>query len=382
MKSYKYKIKPSKRIEKVCEQWLEICRELYNAGLQERRDAYRMAGISINYSLQSAQLPEIKPVREDVAQVNAQVLQDTLRRLQKAFDSFFSRIKQGKPAGYPRFKSKKRFNAFTFPQAKGTFRLEGNKLYLSKIGSMRIHLSRPIEGKIKTCTIKKEADGWYVIFAVEEDRSRFFPKTNQVTGIDLGIENLATLSDGTQIENPRHLNKVEKELKTAQRRVARRKQGSNRRKKAVILLAKKYLKLSRQRLDYFHKVALFLVKEFDHIAIEDLNIAGLVKNHHLAKAISDVAWNSFISILTSKAESAGRTVQKVDPRFTSQDCSQCRARVKKSLSERAHRCIGCGLTLHRDQNTALNILLKAGALPSGIEKVTSLSEPRISIYTR
>jgi putative transposase len=376
MKAYRFKLKPTKRQEAVFERWLELCRELYNAALQERKDAYRTRGISIDYYHQSLELPEIKAIREDVAGVNAQVLQDVLRRLNKAFDAFFRRCKRGEKAGFPRFKSSHRYDSFTFPQMRGSLRIEGNRLHLPRIGKVKIIQHRPVEGRIKTCTIKREADGWYAIFTAEESHSLFIPKTGKVAGLDVGISTLATLSTGEMIENPQYLRKSETRLKTAQRKVARRKERSNRRKKAVKLLAKQHLKIKRQRLDFFHKAANRIIREFDEIAVEDLNIAGMVKNHHLAKAISDAAWGIFLLILTSKAEGAGRRVWKVPPQFTSQDCSACGNRVRKSLAVREHRCVECGLVLNRDHNAALNI--KARALPSGSEKVASHEELRTS----
>ena len=379
MKAYKFKIKPSNRVKTTFERWLDGCRELYNAALQERRDAYQINGISINYHSQSAQLPQIKGIREDIAHINAQVLQDTLRRLSKAFDAFFRRLKAGQTPGYPRFKGKARFDSFTFPQMKGSFRLEGNKLHLSKIGSCRVRLSRPVEGTIKTCTIKREPDGWYVIFAVEENQCRFFPKTGEAVGIDVGIENFATLSTGETVENPEFLRESESELKTAQRRVSRRKKGSKRRRKAVTLLAKKHQKIQRQRADFHHKTALNLIQEFDAIAVEDLNVRGMVKNHHLAKSISDAGWSQFTSILTNKAEEAGRQVIKVNPSYTSQDCSQCGHRVRKTLATREHVCVNCGFVAHRDHNAALNIQ-ERGARASGMVPVGESREPRISTY--
>lgn len=354
MKAYKFRIKPSPRVARTFEQWLDACRELYNAGLQERRDAWKTNRVSINYHAQAVQLPQIKNIREDVARVNAQVLQDTLRRLGKTFDAFFRRCKSGEAPGHPRFKGKTRFNSFTFPQMKSAFSIRGNRLYLSKIGHVRIIQHRPIEGEIKTCTIKREADGWFAIFAVEENQSRFFPKTGKEIGVDVGIGSYATLSTGEQIENPQFLRTAEPKLKTAQRKVSRRKKGSKRRRKAVQLLARCHQKIVRQRTDFHHKTALRIVREFDVIAVEDLNVAGMVKNHHLAKSIVDVAWSAFFLILTSKAENAGRKVLKVAPQFTSQDCSQCGQRVRKSLAVREHVC-GCGFKAHRDHNAALNI---------------------------
>jgi transposase len=174
VKAYKFKLKTNPKFVAACCSTLDICRELCNAALQERRDAYRIDGLSINYYAQALQLPQIKLVREDVGEVHSQVLQDTLRRVDKTFDAFFRRVKDGETPGYPRFKPASRFDTFTYPQS--GFRIEGDKIHLSKIGSCRVRLSRPIEGTIKTCSIKREVDGWYVIFAVEENQSRFFPK--------------------------------------------------------------------------------------------------------------------------------------------------------------------------------------------------------------
>ena len=219
MKAYKFKIRMNTKFQAGCTQSLDICRELYNAGLQERHDAWKINQTSINYHKQALQLPAIKQVREDVANVYSQVLQDTLQRLGKTFDAFFQRVKHGGTPGFPRFKGKAFFSSFCYPQS--GFRLEGDKLYLSKIGSCRVRLSRPVEGTIKTCTIKREADGWFVIFTVEENQSRWFPKTGDVAGVDVGIENFATLSTGEVIENPKLLRQAERRVQTAQRQVSR-----------------------------------------------------------------------------------------------------------------------------------------------------------------
>ena len=363
MKAYKFKLKPSKRVEQELERTLDVCRELYNAALQERTDAYRVARKSLSYPDQSLELPELKQLRPDVAGVHSQVLQNVLKRLERGFQNFFRRIKVGADkAGYPRFKSSSRYRSFTYPQ--GGWKLEGNKLTLSRIGSLRLRLSRQIEGKIKTCTIKRQIDGWFVIFAVEEGYSPFIPRTGESVGIDVGIENFATFSSGEVIENPKYLRQVERKLKIAQRKVSKKRlRGSNRRK-AVGILARKHLKVANQRRDFFHKLSNQIIRKFDDIAVEDLNIKGLVKNHHLAKSISDAAWNTFLQILIAKAENAGRGVWKVSAAFTSQDCSGCGERVKKSLAVREHRCIGCGLVLHRDLNAAINVLARTERLAS------------------
>ena len=377
MKAYQYKLKTNAKFVAGCSAALDICRELYNAALQERRDAYQINGLSINYHAQAIQLPQIKQVREDVGEVHSQVLQDTLRRVDKAFDAFFRRCRNGETPGYPRFKPASRYDSFTYPQS--GFRLEGDKLHLSKIGSCRVRLSRPIEGRIKTCAIKREADGWYVVFAVEENQCRYFPKTGDTVGVDVGIENFATLSTGEMVGNPEFLRESEGSLKTAQRRVSRRtNKRSSRRRKAVKLLQKKHQKIGRQRADFHHKTALKIVREFDAMAVEDLNVKGMVRNHHLAKSISDAGWSQFIMILTSKAESAGRVVIKVNPSYTSQDCSGCGHRNRITLATRIYRCSRCGMVIHRDRNGALNVKGRAGL--SGMVPDGESCEPRISTY--
>ncbi len=373
--AYRYKLRrPSKASVAKCESALEVCRELYNAALQERIEAWEKQRKSVSFAEQCAQLPQIKPLRPDVAEVHSQVLQATLRRLQRSFENFFRRVKAGDAkAGFPRFKSRLRFDSFTYSQS--GFRIEGDKLYLAKIGSCRIRLSREIEGAIKTCTIKREADGWYVILTAEVE-AKPLPKTGATVGVDVGLENFATLSNGETIANPRHLRKAEKKLKTAQRSVSRKKKRGANRRKAVVLLAKQHLKVKRQRQDFAHKTSLNLLQRFDEIAIEDLNIKGMVKNHHLAKSISDAAWGTFIQTLESKAEEAAKRVWKVPAAYTSQECSGCGHRMKKTLAEREHRCSECGLQLHRDHNAALNI--QARAVPLGMGTVAPPCEPRIS----
>ena len=373
MRADKYKLQLNRTFQANCERTLDVCRELYNAALQERRDAWAINRVTASFATQCAQLPDLKALRPELTDVHSQVLQQTLRKLQRAFENFFRRVKNGETPGYPRFKGRDRFDSFCYPQ--GGFRLEGDKLHLSKIGSCRVRLSRPVAGTIRTCTIKREADGWYVIFAVEENQCRFLPKTGDSVGVDVGLENFATLSTGEVIENPRHLKHAERRLKTAQRKVSRRtNKRSNRRRKAVVLLRRQHQKVARQRTDFHHKTVLKLIREFDSIAVEDLNIKGLVKNHHLAKSISDAAWNAFFQILTSKAADAGRQVMKVSPQFTSQDCHACGARVRKTLAAREHRCLACGFVAHRDHNAALNI--KRRGTPCGDERRLS-SEPRI-----
>jgi putative transposase len=181
------------------------------------------------------------------------------------------------------------------------------------------------------------------------------PATGQEAGIDLGLEAFATLSDGSRIFHPGWYRQAERRLKTAHRRVSRRKKGSNRRRKAVGLLGRAHLKVKRQRQDFHHKVALHLIRQHDTIYHEDLQTANMLKNHHLAKSIADAGWSQFLSILSAKAAYAGRRVVAVPPAYTSQACSGCGAIVQKGLSVRWHACPDCGTNLHRDVNAARNI---------------------------
>jgi putative transposase len=354
-KTFKYKLKPTPEQEQAMAFVVRRCCELYNAALQERKEAWQKCGVSVTGASQSAQLPDIKAVRPDYRDIHSQVLQDVLTRLDRAFHAYFHRIKNGETPGYPRFQGANRYHSFTYKQFGNGATLDNGFLVLSKLGRIAVRWSRPIEGTPKTVTISREADGWYVCFSCADIPVAPLPPTEQETGIDVGLESFATLSDGTMIHNPRCYRKAERRLKTAQRCVSRRKKGSHRRRKAVQLLAKVHLKVKRQRQDFHHKVALHLVQTNDAIYHEDLQTANLLKNHHLAKSIQDAGWSAFLSILSFKAACAGRRVVAVPPAYTSQACSGCKVLVSKGLSVRWHSCPECGTSLHRDHNAARNI---------------------------
>jgi putative transposase len=356
-KTYKYKLKPTPEQGHAMAFVLRRCCELYNAGLQERREAWQNCGVSVTVAQQSAQLPAIKEVRPEYQDINAQVLQDVLARLDRAFQSFFRRVKAGETPGYPRFHTANRYDSFTYKQVgeHGGARLDNGFLVVSKIGRIAARWSRPLEGTPKTVTISREAEGWYVCCSCADVPIQLLPATGQEMGIDLGIEAFATLSDGTRIFSPGWYRTAERALKTAQRRVSRRKKGSHRRRKAVNLLATAQQKVRRQRTDFHHKTALALVQTNAVISHEDLQVRTMVKNRHLAKSISDAGWAAFLTILSDKAACAGRSVIAVNPAFTSQTCSGCGVLVAKGLSVRWHRCPDCGTSLHRDQNAARNI---------------------------
>jgi len=322
---------------------------------------------SVTYYQQKAELPDIKEAMPEYGEVNAQVLQDVVLRVDRAYQAFFRRVKAGETPGYPRFHGRDRYTSFTYPQVgeHGGARLDNGMLILSKIGRIAVRWSRPLEGMPKTVTISQEADGWYVCFSCADVPVQALPATGQEIGIDLGIEAFATLSNGTRIFNPGWYRKAERALKIAQRRVSRRKKGSNRRRKAVTLLAKAHQRVRRQRQDFHHKTALALVQANDTIYHEALQPANMVKNHHLAKSISDAGWGAFLIILTDKAACAGRRVIAVNPAYTSQRCSGCSVLVYKGPSVRWHSCPHCGTSLHRDHNAARNIERAGQALRGG-----------------
>jgi putative transposase len=400
MKSFKYRLYPTKKQIETLETTLRLCCELYNAALQERRDAWSVIKrhpnyhdlewrkehareYSVNFAMQSAQLPVIKEVREEYNGVYAQVLQDILHRVDKTYKAFFVRTKRGDKPGFPRFKPAKRFDSFTYPQTGPSGKsgwhgsqIVGNKIVLPKIGHIKIKLHREISGTIKTCTIKREGQHWYAYLACEVEKEVRLPYTDDCVGIDLGVSKLATLSTGDVIENPRYYRKAEHKLEQAQQTLSRKQRGSNRRKKAAQRVARLHRKVANQRKDYLHKQSRWLVDTYEVLVFEDIAPANLSKRAKpkqdeetgqylpngasaksgLNKSILDAGWNAFISMCSYKAEYAGRVygVAKVSPRYTSQTCSGCGTVKKKELSERWHSC-ECGCSLDRDVNAAINI---------------------------
>jgi putative transposase len=354
LKSYKFRIYPSKaQNHKLC-QTLDLCCELYNAALQERRDAFKIAKISLNYHSQAIQLPEIKESRTEFGLLHSQILQDTLKRLDKAFAAFFRRVEAGDKAGFPRFRSRSRYSSFTFPQS--GFAIESSKLKLSKIGKIKIKLHREIEGKIKTCTISQSPTGkWFACLSVE-CKAEALPASKENVGIDVGLKAFAVLSNGEAITNPKFFRQAEKQLAKTQQKLSQAIKGSAERKKRCKMVARVHERIANKRKDFAHQESRKLVNRFGVIVFEKLNIRGMLKNHNLAKSIADAAWSQLVTFTSYKAENAGRRVVQVNPRNTSQLCSRCGALVEKDLSVRIHDCPSCGLVIDRDHNSAITIL--------------------------
>ncbi len=400
MKAFKYRLYPTRKQAVALQQTLDLCRELYNSALEERKEAWCMTakvpvkmvgnvavinyakpiGVSISYEDQSAQLPEIKEIRPEYKEVYAQVLQDVLKRVDKAFKAYFKRCKEGKTPGYPRFQGYDRYDSFTYSQierlkGKPVISVENKKVVLPKIGHIKVKQHRPLEGKAKTCTIKREGNYWYAVFICDVEAQKKLPYTDLPIGIDMGLKYFMTDSHGDVVENPRFFRKSRGKLKKLQQRLSKKKKKSNRRKKAVKSVAKAHKKVRNQRKDFHHKEARILVETFETIIFEDLSMHNMVRRpkakqdengkylHNSAaakgglnKSILDAGWGTFIELVKHKAECAGVTVSEVNPNKTSQICSACHKEGEhKDLSVRTHVCIHCGVVLDRDHNAALNI---------------------------
>lgn len=359
MINFKYRIYPNKEQEAKLLTTLTTCRYTYNNALAERIEKYKADKTHVSYFDQTKTLTASK--NEYQVNVNARVLTDTLRRLDKSFKRFFDGLKKGVRVGFPRFKTENRFRSFCYSQNGFKIINNGTHIRLSKIGDVKIKLSREVQGKIKTCIVLKDVDQWFVVLACEQGIQKPIQNNKPSVGIDVGIEKLATLSDGSIIKNPRTFAKSQDKLAKAQRSLSRKKKGSKNRNKQRIKVAKLHRKIRRQRDDFLHKTSTHFATNYGTIVFEDLNINGMLKNHYLAKHISDAGWGKLILLTTYKAASAGGQVVKVDAKYTSQDCSGCGERVSKTLAERTHSCPHCGLVMDRDENAAINIKNRAGS---------------------
>ncbi len=405
IKAYKYRIEANKATTEKLQWVLDRARELYNAGLQERRDVYEIMvkrhpnyydeatrkqltrEHAISVYEQKRDLVDIKEeIRPEYQEVASHVLQDVLFRLDKAFKAFFRRIKNGEKPGYPRFQGRNRYDSFCYPDRAGwkltveereekSKKKFSGRLHLSKIGTVKVKLHREMEGNVKTLTVKREGQHWYAIFTCEVETEKL-PVTYEDVGIDLGVTHFAALSNGEFIDHPHHFRRAEKKLASAQQAVSRKKKGSHRRAKAVKILSKHHRKIRNQRRDFHHKASRRLVNQYQVMCFEDLQTKNLTKTPApkqdettgqylpngasakagLNKSILDAGWRAFTEMVSAKAAWAGRTVIFVNPKNTSQACSGCGSIVEKDLEVRWHSC-PCGTELDRDTNAAKNILM-------------------------
>ncbi len=378
--AYQYRLRPNKEQIATIETWLELLRKQYNYRLFERFSWWEDNRNSINacplntpipklrdnpdYYSQKRDLVNTKQKLPEYKQIHSQVLQDCIKRVKLAFERWFKQDNSGKRLGKPRFKGKGRYRSFTFPQIKQDC-IQDKWINLPKIERVKLIQHRPIpEGfKIKTATISRKVDGYYVTLSLEDKSVPIFtadikPSLENTLGIDMGLKDFLVTSEGESVDIPQYYRKSQKRLKILQKRLSRCQKGSNRRKKAVKAVGKQHKKIADKRKDFHFKIANRLLLKSEVIAHEDLNIKGLAKSR-LSKSINDAGWGQFLTILTVKAEKAGQLTIAVNPSGTSQDCSNCGEKVPKKLSERVHSCPHCNIVLDRDLNAAKNIKNRA-----------------------
>jgi putative transposase len=351
---FQFRLYPTRKQETKLNETLEECRWLYNHLLEKRKTTYEQTSKGLTLYQQHATYPRVKQERPSLSMVHSQVLQNVAVRLDLAFKAFFRRCKAGAEPGYPRFKSRGRYDSLTYPQF--GFKIdEQGKLFASGIGHIKIVLHRPICGKIKTLTIRRSSTGkWYASFSCEVEPSRLPHRPEQV-GIDVGLKTFATLSDGTEIENPRFFRKEEKALAKVQRKHSKLAKGTPERRKHRKAIARVHERIVWRRENFTHQESRTIVNSYGVICVEDLHVNQMTLNHWLSKSIHDASWSAFFSQLSCKAEEAGRLYVAVNPAYTSQECSRCHHRQVMPLGERMYQCPCCLLSIDRDLNAAQNI---------------------------
>jgi len=358
--TYRYRLLPTKQQHRSLEAILESQRQLYNAALEERIDAYRKAHVTRSYFDQLKALTEWRRDDPEASALPANVQRATLKRLDEAYKAFFRRVKSGGKPGFPRFRGKGRFDSFGFREFRGILLKAGRLRFKAMPGALRVHLHQlmPPEAVIKSCIFRRDLKGW-VVGLLAEVPTPSLREGARTVGIDLGITTFAALSDGAMIPTLRAARSAQRRLRTVQRTLARKKRGSNGRSKALNEVRRCHSATARRRSDHLHQASARLVRDYDVIAIEALQVKRLARSS-LAKDVHDASWAKFISLLRYKAAKAGTRLIEVDPRNTTQNCSGCGVKVPKELGDRQHECPHCGLSVDRDLNAARNILNRAG----------------------
>ena len=379
--AYQYKLKPNKEQITVIERWLNLLRLQYNYRLAERFKWYEENRCGVNscslichlpllkdrpdYYSQKKDLINSKKLFPEYKEIHSQVLQEVIKKVKVTFNRWLKGDNKGKKSGKPRFKGIGRYRSFIYPQIKQDC-LNGNRIKLPKIGIVKFikHRELPQGFKIKTVTISKKADGYYVTLNLEDKRvPEIKPEINldKLLGIDMGLKSFLVASNGLEIAIPQYYRHAQKKLRVRQKAVSRKQKGSKNRSKAVKKLALKHLKVANTRKDFHYKTAIQLLKDFDIVSHEKLNIKGLAKTR-LSKSINDAGWGQFLTILSNKAEKAGLFTVEVKAHNTTQECSNCGSIVNKNLSQRWHSC-RCGFEADRDLNAAINIKNRAKGHP-------------------
>ena len=360
MKTFVYRLYPSKSQARLLASTVETCRRVYNDCLAERKEAWEQERRTVTKVEQLRHVKTIKATNPHAKTIHSHVLQVTVADLDKAFTAFFRRVKVGEMPGYPRFKGRNRFDSFGLKEYGNGWKLDGRRLRLSGIGRVAVRWHRPLEGIPKTVRIRCRPDGWYACITCEAP-TQPLPPTGRAVGVDVGVSALITTSDGAKVPHPAWYRSEQRKLRVLQRRVARRAKGGANRRKAIQAVARHHQHISNRRADFLDKLANNLIQDYDLIAVENLKITNMVRNRHLAKSILDGGWGYFQQRLRDKAAEAGRVIAETDPAYTSQTCSGCGQRFeeRQELSVRWVTC-PCGLSMDRDHNAARNILIRAG----------------------
>jgi len=349
--TYKFRLEPTEIQQVLLNKHFGSVRWTYNYFLNQRKEEYLNNKKSVNYYDQAGELTQIKKINTWLKEINSQTLQYSLKCLDMAYQGFFN-----KRTKFPNFKSKRNKNSFTIPQ---NVRYNGTKLFVPKfLDGIEMIMERQIKGNIRHCVISKTPTGKYFVSILTEQEYQPNKKTNQSVGIDLGIKDFLVLSDGTKIKNHRFLNNYEKKLSLNQKYLSRKTKGSNRYEKQRLKVARIHEKITNSRMDLIHKTINKLIHDFDIIYLEDLNIKGMMKNHKLSKAISDVSWGRFIDVLEYKALWNDKQVIHIDRLFpSSKTCSKCGwINNNLTLNDRTWICPKCGGKHDRDINASINIL--------------------------
>lgn len=349
--TYKFRLDPTDEQKTLLNKHFGSVRWTYNYFLNQRKEEYLNNKKSLNYYDQAAELTQIKKTNTWLKEINSQTLQYSLKCLDMAYQGFFNKRTQ-----FPRFKSRKSKNSFTIPQ---NVRYDGTKLIVPKfLDGIEMIMERKIKGTIKHCNISKTPTGKYFVSILTEQEYVPVNKTGKSVGIDLGLKDFLVLSNGTKIKNYRFLKHYEHQLKLNQKSLSRKTKGSVRYEKQRLKVARIYEKITNSRMDLIHKTTNDLVKQFDTIYLEDLNVKGMMKNHKLSKSISDVSWGKFINILEYKSLWNDKQVVHIDRFFpSSKTCSKCGwINNNLTLKDREWKCDKCGEVIDRDLNAAINIL--------------------------